>query len=319
MAVPNETLLSYGTVGIREDLSDVIYDVSPDETPLLSTLDQTTATQKLHEWQTDVLDTPDENNEFLEGDDFAGTAANVTTRLNNNLQISKKEPVVSGSNESYEAAGRGSEMEYQIVQKGRALKTDIEKSIFANKAKNAGSASVARIAAGIPAWLVSNTNFDATTGADPTGDGSDARTDSSATRALDETLWTNVLESIFNSGGNPDQAFLNATKKTISNGFTGAATEKNIDVGTRMTINVVAVYESDFSTSGIAMIPSRHVRTRDVIIVENQFLGFSTAPGRNMVDEELGKTGDNTKHQLICEWTLEMRNEAAHGGIYDLD
>ena len=317
MAVPSETLLSYGTVGIREDLSDVIYDVAPDETPLLSTLDQATAKQKTHEWQTDTLDTPSADNEFLEGDDFAGTAANVTTRLNNILQISKKEPVVSGSNESYDAAGRGSEMEYQIVQKGRALKTDIEKSMFANKAKNAGNASTARIAAGIPAWLTSNTDFDAG-GADPTGDGSDTRTDSGTTRAFAETQFTGVLESIFDSGGNPDQCFLAASKKTTSNAFVGAATEKNIDVGTRTVINVVAVYESDFSTSGIAMIPSRHVRSRDVIIVENQFLGFATAPGRNMVDEELGKTGDNTKHQLICEWTLEMRNEAAHGGVYDL-
>ena len=255
----------------------------------------------------------------MEGDDFAGTAANVTTRLNNNLQISKKEPVVSGSNESFEAAGRGSEMEYQIVQKGRALKTDVEKSIFANKAKNAGGAGAARISAGIPAWLTTNTNFDGTSGADPTGDGSDARTDSSATRNLSESLFTGVLESIFSSGGNPDQCFMSPSNKTVSNGFTGAATEKNIDVGTRMTINVVSVYESDFSTSGIAMIPSRHVRTRDMIIVENQFLGFATAPGRNMLDEELGKTGDNTKHQLICEWTLEMRNEKAHGGIYDLN
>ena len=317
MAVPTNTLLSYDTIGIKEDLSDVIYDVSPDETPLLSTLDQATATQKLHEWQTDKLATPNADNQALEGDDFAGTQSNITTRPNNYLQISKKEPVVSGSNESYEAAGRGSEMEYQIVQNGRALKTDVESSIFANKAKNAGAAGVARISAGIPAWLKTSTDFGAT-GADPTGDGSDARTDGDL-RSLTEPLFTGVLQSIFSAGGNPDQCFMSPANKTVSNGFTGAATEKNVDVGTRMIINVVSVYESDFSTSGIAMIPSRHVRTRDMLILENQVLGFATAPGRNMVDEELGKTGDNTKHQLICEWTLEMRNEAAHGAVYDLN
>lgn len=316
MAVPNETLRSFEDQTVKESVEDIIYDTSPDDTPLVSTLDQTTANNNIHQWPVDKLDTPSADNSDLEGNDFVGTPANKPTRLDNRTQISRKEPVVSGTDQAFEGYGRGGMIEYQEIQKGKALKTDIEMSMFANKAKVSAADAVEGISGGIPTYLV--TNVQGGSGAvEATGNGVDARTPG-ALRNLDETLFTTALAQGFDAGAKIDMCFMNASKKLLSNGFTGAASEKNLDVGTRRVINAVSVYESDFGPD-IAMIPSRHVLATDVIGITNSFMGMASAPGRNMISIPIATTGDNEKRLLLCEWSLEVRNEEAHFGIYDLN
>ncbi len=317
MAVPGETLRTFDDATLKESVVDLIFNTSPDDTPWLSVMTDRTAGNHIHQWQQDEYDTPSTTNAVLEGNDFVGTEANKPIRLDNRTQISTKEPVVSGSDQAFEGYGRGGQIEYQEIVKGVALKTDVEIQAFRNGAKVTSADGVAGVSGGIETYLTSN--VDGGVGAiEATGNGVDARTPGAA-RDFDETLFLTALQNGFDLGANPDMCFLNSTKKTISNGFSGASTEKNLAVEGERIINVVNFYTSDFSNNMIAMIPSRHVNTASVILVEKQYTSMAYAPGRQMVTIDIATTGDNVKKELLCEWTLETNSEAACAGIYDLN
>src|SRR6056297_2843224 len=187
MAQPANTFDTNDAVGIREDLINNIYNVDPDVTPLLSAMPKVRASATKHEWQTDVLDTPTADNATIEGDDTVAEAITPTERLDNQAQIFKKSFTITGTMEAVDRAGREKEHTYQAMLKSKAIKTDMESSIFANQAKVVrGSATAGRLA-GIPAWLTSNTSNGGGAADEPTGDGSDARTDGTQ-RAFTDTL-----------------------------------------------------------------------------------------------------------------------------------
>ena len=117
MAVPANAFDQYEAVGNREDLSDMIFDVSPEETPILSAIKKTKATNTLHQWQTDELGAGKANAQ-VEGDDATGTAVTPTVKLNNYTQILEETVIVTGTQESgMNPAGRNSEMAYQTARK----------------------------------------------------------------------------------------------------------------------------------------------------------------------------------------------------------
>src|SRR5690625_4510623 len=159
MAQPSNTFSSYDAVGNREDLSDIIYDISPDATPLLSAIGKNKARGSLHEWQTDALAAADADNAQIEGDEAVTDASAPTTRLNNYTQISSKVARVTGTQESVDKAGRRSEMAYQMAKRMKEIKTDVEARLLSNKAKVAGTDLVARQAAGLQTWIVDNLNI----------------------------------------------------------------------------------------------------------------------------------------------------------------
>ena len=100
MATPADTFTSYDAIGNREDLSDVIYNVDPTDTPFMTSIPRTKATAVLHEWQTDALDAASSSNAVLEGDDATTTAVTPTVRLSNTCQISDKVPRVTGTQQA---------------------------------------------------------------------------------------------------------------------------------------------------------------------------------------------------------------------------
>jgi hypothetical protein len=180
MAQPSNTFDSYDAVGIREDLSDVITNISPEETPFHTKSAKTRARNTLHEWQTDSL-RASAANAHIEGDATTAEARSATTRLGNYTQIFKNAVVVPDTDEGLDKAGRAREIAYQTLKIAKEQKLDIEKALFDNNARAAGNSTTARELAGAPAWLTSNTDFGANEGADPTGDGTDARTDETTT------------------------------------------------------------------------------------------------------------------------------------------
>jgi len=312
MAQPTNTFDSYDSVGNREDLFDKIYNVDPDETPFLSKMAKVSAENTLHEWQTDGLDTPANNNAHIEGDDTTAGAVTATTRLNNRTQIFKKSVVIPGTLEAVKRAGRGKEMAYQLMLKGKALKTDMEMSAFANNAKVTGNSTTAREMAGVPTWLTTNTDAGAS-GSDATGDGTDARTDGTQ-RAFTESQLKTVLASIWdNSGKKPDCIFLGSFNKQALSGFTGGTTKFDKSEDKRLTASV-DFYEYDFGV--INAIPSRHVRDRDALVLCSDM--WAWAQLRPMKQEQLAKTGDSTHFQIVAEATLVNRNEKANGMVADL-
>jgi hypothetical protein len=191
MAQPANTLDSYDVKGIREDLQDVIYNVDPEETPFYTAATKLKATNTFHEWQTDTLRDSAEN-AHIEGDDTIAESRAVTTRLGNHTQIFKNAVVVPGTDQGLNKAGRAREMAYQVLKIAKEQKLDIEKALFDNQGRNAGSSVAARRLAGAPSWITTNVNFqNGNGGANPTGDGTDARTDDWNTYCIrsDQVWW----------------------------------------------------------------------------------------------------------------------------------
>ena len=314
MAQPTNTFDSYDAVGIKEDLSDIITNVSPEETPFYTKCRKTSASNTLVEWQTDALRSSAAN-AHIEGDDTTADAATATSRLNNRTQIFKNAVTVPDTDEGLDKAGRAQEIAYQTLKIAKEQKLDIEKALFDNNAKVAGSATVARELAGAPAWLTSNTDFGANEGADPTGDGTDARTDETTTLiAFSQARFDGVMQSIWENGGNPDTVYLSAFQMNVALGFTGNNNQRSsVQAGDERVVKSLAVYVTPWGT--IEFMPSRENRSRDVFIMQDDMWEVATLrPTKNI---ELAKTGDATKRQVVTELTLCAKNEAANGGVFD--
>jgi hypothetical protein len=314
MAQPTNTFDSYDAVGIREDLSDIITNISPEETPFYTKCRKTSASNTLVEWQTDAL-RASASNAHIEGDDTTAGAATATSRLNNRTQIFKNAVTVPDTDEGLNKAGRASEIAYNTLKIAKEQKLDIEKALFDNNAKVAGSSSVARELAGAPAWLTSNTDFGANEGADATGDGTDARTDETTTLiAFSQARFDGVMQSIWENGGNPDTVYLSAFQMNVALGFTGNNNQRSaVQAGDERVVKSLAVYVTPWGT--IEFMPSRENRSRDVFIMQDDMWEIATLrPTKNI---ELAKTGDATKRQVVTELTLCAKNEAANGGVFD--
>lgn len=314
MAQPTNTYDSYDVVGTREDLYEGIFNTDPDETPFLSKIAKTKASNTYTEWQTDQLDAPSDANAQIEGDQVTHTAVTPTVRLGNHTQIWRKDCLITDTMEATNRAGRGRESAYQRMLKAKAMKTDMEKSAFANKARVAGGSGTARVTAGAPVWLTSNTDA-GTGGADATGDGTDARTDGTQ-RAFTEQLLKNVLASIYdNSGRKPDCAYVGSFNKQAGSGFTGSAVhQRNDDAKTSTLHTSIDVYEYDFGV--IRFEPSRHVRSRDCLILDTGM--WAWAELQPMYDKSLPANGDFEAWAIYSQAALVCRNEAASGGVFDL-
>ncbi len=314
MAQPANTFDSYDQVGIREDLSDVITNITPEATPFFSKCGKTTANNTLVEWQTDTLRNSAAN-AHIEGDATTAQAAVATVRLNNRTQIFKNAVIISDTDEGLNKAGRQREMAYQIVKIAKEQKLDIEKALFDNNAKVAGNATTARELAGAPSWMTTNVNFvSASSGANPTGDGTDARTDSGAPTAFTQAKFDAVMQSIWENGGEPDTVYLSAFQMNVALGFTGNNNQRsNVQASDERVIKSLAVYTTPWGT--IEFMPSRENRSRDVFIMQDDKWEIATL--RPTKNTELAKTGDNTQRQIVTELTLCAKNEAANGIIAD--
>jgi len=314
MAQPTNTLDSYDVKGIREDLSDVIYNISPEETPFYTACAKAKATNTFHEWQTDALRSSAEN-AHIEGDDTVAESRGVTSRLGNYTQIFKNAVVIPGTDEGLNKAGRAREMAYQVLKIAKEQKLDIEKAMFANQARVAGSSSAARKLAGVPAWLNTNTNFQSgSSGADPTGDGTNARTDDGTPTAFSQTKFDSVMQQVWVSGGKPDSVYLSAFQMNLALGFTGNNNQRsNVVAEDETVIKHMSVYVTPWGT--VEFKPTRENRGRDVFIMQDDMWAVGVL--RSTRNEELAKTGDNEKRQVLTELTLVSRNEKANGGIFD--
>ena len=152
MALITNTFATYSAVGLREDLSDIIYNISPTETPFMTAIAREKSTAVLHEWQTDALETPNTANAQIQGDDISSYDAVVpTVRLGNYTQISRKTVIISMTEEAVDKAGRKSEIGYQVAKKGKSLKRDIESILLMNQARQAPSAGASQPRRGMPA------------------------------------------------------------------------------------------------------------------------------------------------------------------------
>ena len=314
MTQPTNTFDTYDAVGIREDLSDMIYNVDPSETPFYSKSSKTKAKNTLVEWQTQAL-RASAVNAHIEGDATSADAVTPTVRLGARTQIFKNAVIVSDTDEAVDNAGRAKELAYQTLLIAKEQKLDIEKALFANQGNVVGSSTAARKTGGVPSWLITNVNFvSASSGANPTGDGTNARADSGAPTAFTQAKFDDVMQSIWEEGGKPDTCYLSAFQMNVALGFVGNNNQRSgVQAGDETVVKSLAVYVTPWGT--IEFMPSRENRSRDVFILQDNMWECAVLRGTKNV--ALAKNGDNTTRQVTTELALCSKNEKANGAIYD--
>lgn len=315
------TFTSYDMRGGREDLNDIITNISPKDTPFFSNGMKGQMVQTLKEWQTDSLATASTANAALDGADITTfDSVTATTRVGNYSQIFTKSVIISGTEEILDKAGRKSEVAYQLVKKSAELKRDVEATLMTNQGASAGSSGgvtpLARNLGALPAFLKTNTQK-GSGGTDPTYTHipTDARGDGTQAAFTEAMLKANVLQ-VYNSGGKPEMLMVGPFNKQTASGFSGVATKTFYQSAVEETaiIGAADVYVSDFGTFSI--VPNRFQRARDAFLLNPEFYAIDFL--RPFVTEPLSKTGDAEKRLILAELTLRVSNEAALGGIFDL-
>lgn len=312
MAQPSNTHSTYDHIGRREDLGDIIYDVTPTETPFLTAIPKGKATSTKHEWLTRALAAASGSNAVIEGDDATTDAANTNTRVFNYTQISDKVAQVAGTQEAVNNAGMPRTMAREMSDKMKELKRDVETTLLQDVAYVAGNDTTARKMAGLSCYVITNISK-ASNGTAATGDGSDAYTEGTA-RALDESLVEAALATGWSNGANPTLGILNAFQKRKFASFSGSSTKMS-DGDKRKVTNNVEVYIDPLGTE-IRLVPCRQAPTNTVFFVDPEYLEFSTL--RDFQSHDLAKTGDSARKQILVEYTMEVRNQKAHCAVYDL-
>lgn len=313
------TYNTYATIGIKEDVSDEIYNISPKTTPFMANAGKGDAAQSLFEWQIDALAAPDGNNAQLEGDDIAGVDAVVpTVRIGNYCQISRKSAATSGTNEAAQKYGRGSELAYDMAKKAAELKRDVETILLQNQGASAGADNAsARKTGSLLAFIKTNVDKGGGAGADPvwTNIPTATRTDGTL-RSFSETILKSVVLKCFNSGAEPDTLMLPPAIKQTFSGFTGVATKtiQQTAVEAAAIIGAVDFYVSDFGT--LAVVVNRFMRARDGLFLDFNFIKVSYL--RPFFTKPLADTGDAEKRLLLGEYGLQVNNEAALGLAADI-
>lgn len=221
---------------------------------------------------------------------------------------------MTGTARSVNTAGRADELDYQMLKRGRELRRDIEKELLDNNAKVTGNDTTARQLAGIGAWITTNDDFASDGGSPTSADGTDARTDGTQ-RTFSEDQLKTVLKDIFDSGGMPDTLMVGPFNRQIASTFSAGRT--NMQKVEDSTLHAsFDVYDSDFGS--LKIVPNRFQRARDALVLQSDMWAVAFLPGRNMATFDLAKTGDTDRRQVLSEYTLESRNEAASGGVFDL-
>jgi len=302
--------------GLREDLADVIYNISPTDTPFQSSVGRTKATAVYHEWQTDSLAAATTNNAAVEGADASDATLSATTRLGNYTQILQKTIKVSGTLDAVNKAGRKSEKAYQLAKASAEIKRDLETILLANQGQSAGSSnSTARKMGSLLSWLKTNTQV-VTAANNPTTIGVSTRTDGTQ-RTFTEQLLKDAVADVYESGGNPKVLMVGPAGKQKVSSFAGIAEQRFMAPSNTPTtiIGAADVYMSDFGT--MSVVPNRFMRSRDALVLDPEYAAVAYL--RPFQTNELAKAGDSDKTQLLVECTLEVKNEAAHALIADLD
>ena len=315
MAIVANTFLTYNAKGIREDLSNVIYSISPETTPFVSNVGKGSISNTAFDWMTDSLAAAGAN-AALEGDDTTFAAVTPTVRLQNYAQISNKNVIISGTEEKVNKAGRKSELAYQIARRGAELKRDIEFIALNGQAAVAGNSTTARTTGSLSAFLKTNTNK-AGDGVDPvyTTIPDDTRTDGTQ-RDFTEVILKDVIQQVWTEGGMPKILLVGPVNKQKASAFTGIAAQRYNAEGAKASTIVAAadIYVSDFGN--VSIVASRFQRERDAFVVDPEYASIDYL--RPMQTIDLARTGDAEKRLMLCEWGVRIHTEKAHGIAADL-
>lgn len=314
--MPANAFLTNAAIGNREDLIDMIWNTAPSDTPLLSSIEKTTADAVTHEWTRDVLATPAAN-VVAEGADATYTAVAVTHRLGNQTQISRKSFSISDTQERVKKAGKKSEIRYQSVKQGKELRKDMELACIENPVTATGASRQTR---GLRGWIQTNNNLGvsgvapvAITGSASVNPGT-APTDGTQ-RAFSEVILRDIVLKGYQNGGNIDMLMVAPVQKQlVSSSFTGNGT-KFIQAADRKLQSAYDIYLSDFGDFKI--VPNRVMqRTREAYLIDDSLVALAVL--RDMDTQELARVGSARNFMIETEYALEVREERGLACARDL-
>lgn len=319
---------------VREDLSDMIYNIAPYRTPFMTMMVTGRARNTYTEWQTDDLDSVNPANARVDGAIAGDDTSSKSSRVGNQCQISDKVLKISGRAESVDKAGRRSEMGYQLAKAGKSLKRDMEAILTSGQGSAGGDSTNASATAGLAAWISTNADLGATNGGVPGWVGGTVAPADDGTpgtpRGLTEAMLRAGVLDAYNNGGEPGTLMMSPQKKqTVSEYlFTSSARVATLykdtagESGQATALGAVDVFVSDFGT--LKLVPNRfwgHNGTAadDTYIAGLQENMWACLYLRSFRTNRLAKTGDAENRQLIVDYALRANNEAANFQIRDLD
>jgi hypothetical protein len=318
MTAPTGATKTYDQSGnvLREDLRDIIYDISPMDTIFMTSAGRGTAKSTTHEWQTDAL-VAAAANKAIEGDDFSANTRTQPTRLKNYTQIVRKDIQVSGTSRAINAAGFADQMAYHTARASKEIKRDMEYEMLNNNPASAGTSPSPRVSGGVPNWIYSGQHFkdsaqtlQTTTAlvsgfATATG-GSWAN---SATAYVEQDL-KDMLQLAWSTGGETDTILCDSVAFNRFSTFTGVATRFR-DVASKSAAQIIGysdIYVSPFGSHKIVL--SRYMPANSAYCLQTDM--WEVAYLRNFKVQDIAKVGDVDRKMLLAEWTLVCKNPLAN-------
>jgi len=331
MAILTNSRSTFSAVGIREDLSNIIYNISPMDTPFLSMAGRGTCDNTLFEWQTDELATQAANQQ-LQGDVPDADAVVETVLGQNQTQISFKVVATTGTAEAVDFAGRRSSQAYQMAKRAKEIKRDMEFTLTGNSVRTVGGTSTAPKTACVQSWLGAKTTATSNLidgGASTViglvnvsssvyANGTAVKTGTSPTVQLTEAMINLVVQRCYEAGGSPDTMFCKPDLKVRLSAIAGAslAEIRTVTKGDKMAhaVNAVDVVVTDFGT--FKFVPNRFCDQGSIgIVYVMDWDYWSVNYLRPFQTLNLAKTGDNVKQMMLAEYGLEAKNGRASGAI----
>lgn len=249
-------------------------------------------------------------NAALEGADRPPTRFTNRVRRANYSQIFTASVEVSGSQLAAHAIGVQDELDFQKQERLRELLRDLENCVIngvAPTANQQGGDTTRRTMNGLLAQLATNRLVPGQGGV-PSGDGF-------GENGLTEAVLNGALRAIWEgASGSIDTIVVNGAQKRRINGFIGEGRSySENDVTVR---NLVSTYASDFGVARIVL--SRWVPPDVALLLDSSRIEVLPLTGRSFHFKKLASGGDSEVGQLIGEYTLEVRNESAHGALVGL-
>lgn len=289
---------TYTAVGNKEDVTGLVVNIAPDETPLYSMLPRGKAIAVKHEWLEKTLRAAKVNT-TVEGGALTTDHVRARTRPYNVCQIFQQGYDVTGTQEAVaKYGGVTSEIDDAMADAMKELALDIELAWFTSSTRVAGDASsTARVAGGLPYYITTN-----------------KLANSGTPRAYTENLLKQAIQAAWTAGGVPKWVIQSGDNQNIANTFKGGNVT-NQDAKSKKTVTAVDVYVSSFGT--VKFVPHRQIPNTDVFALDVQYLGTDYL--RPFNDEELPKTTDALKHNILGELTFKIQAEKAQAQISDLN
>lgn len=325
MAVITNTFTTAQAVGLREELSDVVSRITPEDTQLYSLIEKSKCVSIHPEWETDDLAAPGVNARE-EGEDYNFDAITPPVRMGNYTQILRKDWIISGTQEEVSEAGNVQKRKYQKLKKGVEIRKDIEFAIVSNTASVAGST---RYFGGLPSWLTTNVSRGSggSNGGFNTGTGLTVAATNGTQRAFTKALMDGVMQSGYQNGATFRNVSVSPYVKSV---FVTFMSDTNVAQfryavsagGERNTIIATAdVYEGPF---GKVMIMPNRVQAASAAVARNAFFidpDFAEFLWLRKIqeDKEVAKTGDADKGVIIGEGTFKVKNEKGLGVVADIN